>query len=545
LAPGVECAPGTNSLFRLRERERRNWLLYSLFKLAIVIDSLIFLIRQCAWCFRILGTVKEACMLAHRMARCVAWLACVALLSAGAALAFERTAGRDRIERGEDLFLRDWSSGDALSPKGDGLGPMFNDQSCAGCHKQGGVGGGGAKIRNVQLLTFVGTTPTPTESFGDPFGAAANGVQKSAGAKLREIHPGFAASQSQVQTIVLHRQSTDRRYDAWRLKLLGHEPFVLDTDVAEDPAQPISFARLDTVASDGMGKKHVKTLVIDGLQLRLSERNTPALFGARLIDNISERVLRQVALEQSRKHPGISGRVPRSIDGKVGRFGWRGQVATLRDFIHNACATELGLALQNREQAVSPLPETLQFSPVELKKPEQRIDLDSTQVGELEAFVHSLRRPVQSKRKTDELELLVGETVFEKVGCAACHQERIARINGIYSDLLLHDMGAELSDPAPAVSPNQRFSFGSGYGGGSISIASTADISELQREWRTPPLWGVRDSAPYLHDGRAGTLEEAIAWHGGEAEESVEKFNDLLVTDRASLVAFLNTLVAP
>ena len=109
-------------------------------------------------------------------------------------------------------------------------------------------------------------------------------------------------------------------------------------------------------------------------------------------------------------------------------------------------------------------------------------------------------------------------------------------------------MGPELSDPAPAVpavSPNSGRSFGSGYGGGSISIASTSEISELSREWRTPPLWGVRDSAPYLHDGRAATLEEAIAWHGGEAEESVEKFNDLLVTDRASLVAFLNTLVAP
>ncbi len=96
-------------------------------------------------------------MLAHRMARCVAWLVGGVLLSGGAAVAVERSAGRDRIERGEDLFLRDWSSGDALSPKGDGLGPMFNEQSCVACHKQGGVGGGGANIRNVQLLTFVGT----------------------------------------------------------------------------------------------------------------------------------------------------------------------------------------------------------------------------------------------------------------------------------------------------------------------------------------------------------------------------------------------------
>jgi CxxC motif-containing protein (DUF1111 family) len=206
---------------------------------------------------------------------------------------------------------------------------------------------------------------------------------------------------------------------------------------------------------------------------------------------------------------------------------------------------ELGLSVHDRAQAANPVGRELQFNGAKFSKPELRVDLDARQLGELESFVTSLKRPVQRMRKTDELESLAGETLFDKIGCAACHQERIARINGIYSDLLLHDMGRELSDPAPAVSPDQRFSFGSGYGGGSITFASTGVVSELQREWRTPPLWGVRDSGPYLHDGRAATLEEAIAWHGGEAEESAEKFSELLTTDRASLVAFLNTLVAP
>ncbi len=256
--------------------------------------------------------------------------------------------------------------------------------------------------------------------------------------------------------------------------------------------------------------------------------------------------MRQVALDQSRKYPEISGRVPRSIDGKLGRFGWRGQVATLRDFIHNACATELGLALPNREQAASPLSDTLQFNAVNAKQPEQRIDLDATQTRELEAFVNSLRRPLRRKpSKNEQLAVQVGETLFHEVGCAACHQEQVAKVSGLYSDLLLHDMGSKLSDPAPAVPANSVVSIGSGYGGGSINITIASESNDLLREWRTPPLWGVRDSAPYLHDGRAATLEEAIAWHGGEAEESVEKFNDLLVTDRASVIAFLNTLVGP
>ncbi len=82
-----------------------------------------------------------------------------------------------------------------------------------------------------------------------------------------------------MQTIVLHRQSTDQRYDAWRANLLGHEPFELDRDIVQDPLKAVSFARLDKVASDGMGNKHVKALVIDGLHLA-PER---AEYAARLV----------------------------------------------------------------------------------------------------------------------------------------------------------------------------------------------------------------------------------------------------------------------
>src|SRR6185312_2268972 len=65
------------------------------------------------------------------------------------------------------------------------------------------------------------------------------------------------------------------------------------------------------------------------------------------------------------------------------------------------------------------------------------------------------------------------------------------------------------------------------------------------QEWRTPPLWGVRDSGPYLHDGRATTLEQAVGFHGGQAEESTKKFNALSLPEKQKLVAFLKSLVAP
>ena len=66
-----------------------------------------------------------------------------------------------------------------------------------------------------------------------------------------------------------------------------------------------------------------------------------------------------------------------------------------------------------------------------------------------------------------------------------------------------------------------------------------------QQEWRTPPLWGVRDSAPYMHDGRANTLEQAIALHGGEATRSAQMYFALLPDERARVLAMLKSLVAP
>jgi CxxC motif-containing protein (DUF1111 family) len=119
-------------------------------------------------------------------------------------------------------------------------------------------------------------------------------------------------------------------------------------------------------------------------------------------------------------------------------------------------------------------------------------------------------------------------------------------VAGIYSDLLLHDMGSALSDPVPANSRHGRGAMG-GYSGGSIDASSVASPSAIQatREWRTPPLWGIRDSAPYLHDGRAATLEEAILLHGGEAVRSVDHYLQLSLHQRASIVAFMNCLVAP
>lgn len=128
-----------------------------------------------------------------------------------------------------------------------------------------------------------------------------------------------------------------------------------------------------------------------------------------------------------------------------------------------------------------------------------------------------------------------GELMFYVANCDGCHAPtlRTGALPGVpevsgqrihpYTDLLLHDMGAALADGRP-------------------------DFHASGSEWRTPPLWGiglvqtVNGHSRFLHDGRAGTLEEAILWHGGEARRSRERFKRMSRDDRLALVAFLGSL---
>jgi CxxC motif-containing protein (DUF1111 family) len=237
-----------------------------------------------------------------------------------------------------------------------------------------------------------------------------------------------------------------------------------------------------------------------------SARNTPALFGASRLDAATEADLEAaVRLGEER---GVSGRIARDASGRPGRFGWKAQTAALEDFVTAACVNELGLSTASTPQPADP---TQPEGPI-------GVDLDADQVSALVSFVASLPAPVPAALP------VAGAARFTRAGCTACHQARIGAVVGAYTDLLLHDLGPGLADG------------GFGYG-----VARTEEAAE-PREWRTPPLWGVADSAPYLHDGRAATLEAAIEAHGGEAEASREAYGQLPRGAQVELLDFLRAL---
>jgi CxxC motif-containing protein (DUF1111 family) len=255
------------------------------------------------------------------------------------------------------------------------------------------------------------------------------------------------------------------------------------------------------------------------MMIARSARNPPPLFGAGLIDALPDAALEEAAERQPRR---IRGRVHRMTDGRIGRFGWKAQVPTLQEFVLTACANELGLEVPGHHQAASPL---------DPDATAERLDLTQDECDALAAYVRSLQPPGvhDPSGPRGSADIPKGLGLFRSIGCADCHTPSLGAIRGIYSDLLLHDLGAELSDPGDYYDSDEPGSLG----------------APKNSEWRTPPLWGFRDSGPYLHDGRARTLEEAVALHGGQGEDSARRFHALSAVGRAQVEAFLTALVSP
>jgi CxxC motif-containing protein (DUF1111 family) len=415
----------------------------------------------------------------------------VAALSVGNAFGADRRA-RETISpdlyEGRALFLKRWVPGERSPAGGDGLGPYYNEVSCVACHFQGGNGGAGPNSKNVTLLSAFATVRT----------LPADG--KVYQAELVDLHSGFAKR----ETVVVHDHSTESDYEHSRRELLLSLPLVQTRD--------------------------------ELVPLSQSQRNTPALFGAGLIEHVSDSVL--FALEGrpelSRRFPEIQGRLMRLRDGRIGRFGWKAQTASLDEFVRGACSNELGLEVPGHHQVMM----ERVFDPSTLQ-----LDLSEEQCQQMIAYVRQLPAPVVRPTGSGAA-VIRGRKVFESIGCAECHRPVLGFLRGAYTDLMLHDMGPELG------------ASGGGYGASSSSSVTPVEIARgpgpgsrsgeaTAREWRTPPLWGLRDSAPYLHDGRARTMRDAIALHGGEAEKTRERFQKLSRYDAAALVRFLATLAAP
>ena len=249
-------------------------------------------------------------------------------------------------------------------------------------------------------------------------------------------------------------------------------------------------------------------------------RTTPSLLGFGLLEAVPDAKILALADPLDRNGDGISGRPNRTADGRLGRFGRKAQIATLREFNAGAFVNEMGITspTEPREQTVAgaPLPPGVDLTP----DPE----LSQDAVDATTAFVRLLAPPAPLPRGFVEQR---GRLTFILIGCAGCHVptlvtgfNRVAALNvkivSAYTDLLLHDMGPGLAD---------------------ICLGHARPA-----EFRTEPLMGLRFKTSFLHDGRAPTIAAAITLHAGEATRTRNRFLALSPLARAALLRFLSGL---
>jgi CxxC motif-containing protein (DUF1111 family) len=254
------------------------------------------------------------------------------------------------------------------------------------------------------------------------------------------------------------------------------------------------------------------------------------LFGAGLVEAISDDTIRALEDPNDRNGDGVSGRAGIIVDiesgeRRVGRFGWKAQHATLITFGADAYRNEMGITndIFPQESAFGITPEQMRLcdpfsDPEDVREPRTR----RRGIDNFASFMRFLA-PAARESATDQIR--AGEQVFAAIGCATCHVPALEtgpsanplfhrKTVALFSDLLLHDVGT-----------------GDGIEQGA------AEANEI----RTPALWGLRFRRPLLHDGTA-TLEEAIRRHAREAELARRGFERLSDVDRAALLAFLGSL---
>ncbi|WP_430454265.1 di-heme oxidoredictase family protein [Rhodopirellula europaea] len=490
----------------------------------------------------------------------------------------EMGRGHRPPHRDEDRTLTSVRIGENQPFIADGLGPLHNAKSCVACHP----GGGASDVdHNVIHITVDPRSPFFEEQFGRE---QRGGPRKS----VMDFFPGLVSDNTLSFTAVVHDASTRPGYEIIRQRLESGVPGGLDPEWF-NPQERNTTAIADQPVVAGR---------YETLDYYLSQRNSTPLYGRGLIEQIPLSRLAAVALSQARSSGGV-------ISGQVaGKYGWRGQVHTLSSFVAGACATELGLNVSDTVQQAD--------DPADPRYSNDAADISMREVADLTSYVAGLPAPQKQLLSLDDRkQVRRGEKVFSAIGCAVCHIADLQPARGIYSDLLLHDMGADLQDPFPAsvfqvasssfseatgayaarygrdaasTSNGQAYHNRSGPPGnrrrsrprGQIPDVSVGipmviplaypdqpqfprgEINEvdlklryrsswdaMQREWKTPPLWGVADSAPYLHDGRAKTLAEAILWHGGEASQSTRNYARLSDGQKQLLLAFLESLKAP
>ncbi|PID50697.1 MAG: thiol oxidoreductase [Proteobacteria bacterium] len=408
---------------------------------------------------------------------------------------------------GSAFYKKPWVIAPASTTARDGLGPLFNTNSCLGCHAKNGRG----------------QPPMAKDS---------------------------APLSTQIQLSVASDSAADQDDATW-FKLYGVLPEPVYGSQLHPRAVPgvlpegqpvVTYTEIHGEFADGepwtllKPKWSIQDLNYGALspKLQLSARVAPALVGLGLLAAIPEKTLQAFTDPNDADQDGISGRLNRVWSREKqqyvnGRFGLKANHPDIKQQSAAAFHNDLGI--------------NSSLYPGESCTASQKACQAAPSGGETEIPDDILAKViyylkllgVPARRDTNHPDVLKGERLFKQAGCTHCHipSMKTGKMPGFpelseqsiqpFTDLLLHDMGEGLSDQRP-------------------------DFAASGQEWRTPPLWGigltktVSGHTRFLHDGRARNLQEAILWHGGEARAARDEFLQMERSERDALLRFLNSL---
>jgi len=384
---------------------------------------------------------------------------------------------------------------DEVEAIADGLGPLYNAQSCRECH-QNPVSGGGSQVTELRV-----GHPGPDHRFQNPNIPIDRGVEVISGRTLvndRAICPNAAFPNIEIQERVPDSETI--RTNRVSVNLLG-----------------------------------------DGFVEAVADQTFIDLARSQCRDTHS-RICGVVVYVPIVEVPGQAG---------IGRFGWKDQHASLLSFSGDAYLNEMGITTSLFPDEVTKLCNTA-AEPNDKPGPDGLADVDH-----FARFVRASKAPAPDLSLAQSPGARRGSELFDKIGCAVCHVRSMTtapagtKINGgaytvppaiggrtfhPFSDFLLHNVGTGDGIVIPTVEHYGRITRQM------PRECSHENFEKTQNRIRTAPLWGLRLRSRLMHDGATVTLRDSIVRHGGEAGEASKAFRKLSAQDQESVLGFLSSL---
>jgi len=378
----------------------------------------------------------------------------------------------------------------------DGLGPLYNAQSCRECH-QSPVSGAASQVAELRV-----GHQGPDGHFHNPEIPIADGAEVVSGRSLvndRAICPNAAFPDKEIQERVPETENI--RTFRLSLSLLG-DGFV----------EAVADQTLIDLAAQQCKSSHRK---ICGQVLQVPIVEAPGQMS-------------------------------------VGRFGWKDQHASLLSFAGDAYLNEMGITNRLQPDEVTNLCNA-HSEPNDTPGPDGLSDIDH-----FARFVRATKAPARDSQLASGAVAKKGEGLFDKIGCATCHVETLTtapagtKINGgtftipvalgsvtfhPWGDFLMHDVGT-----GDGILQATREHYGKRVFQIMSDYLSKQDFESSRNKIRTAPLWGVRLRPRLMHDGASLTLRDAIQRHQGEAMHASQKFEKLKREEQEAIIEFLKSL---